>query len=273
MPYDKERNFMSFSNITLEFDAGIARLTLTRSEKLNSLDDATNREILTALDQVQDHGTVRVLLIPGKGRAFCAGQDLTDPAMQVVDGKLPDIGNVVEKNFKPLVMRLQNLRVPTLAAVNGVAAGGGVGIALACDITVAAQSAYFLQAFSRIGLSPDTGSTWFLAQRLGIARAMGLAMLAERLPAAKAAEWGLIWRVMEDSEFHAGVEELAKQLASLPTKALVRTRQAMLASTTQTLEQQLSLESGFVRELGWRADYREGVQAFSEKRPPIFTGN
>lgn len=264
---------MKFSNIKLDLDSGVARLTLNRPERLNSLDDQTNREMLAALDKVQDHMPARVLVITGAGRAFCAGQDLADPAMQADDGKLPDIGNVVEKNFKPLVMRLQNLRVPTIAAVNGVAAGGGVGLALACDITVASQSAYFLQAFSRIGLSPDTGSTWFLPQRLGIARAIGLAMLAERLPAAKAAEWGLIWQAWEDSEFAAGVETLANQLAAMPTKALVRTRQAMHASTTHSLEQQLSLEGCFVRELGWSADYREGVQAFTEKRPAAFTGN
>lgn len=264
---------MEFSNIKLEFDGGISRLTLNRPDKLNSLDEAANRELFTALDQVQDHATARVLVITGAGRAFCAGQDLADPSMQVEDGKFPDIGNVVERNFKPLVMRLQNLRVPTIAAVNGLAAGGGVGLALACDITIAAQSAYFLQAFARIGLSPDTGSTWFLPQRIGIARAMGLAMLAEKLPAAKAAEWGLIWQALDDEEFPVAVDALAKQLASMPTKALVRTRQAMHASTTHSLEQQLSLEGCFVRELGWSADYREGVQAFAEKRTAAFTGN
>ncbi|NMG17031.1 enoyl-CoA hydratase [Aromatoleum bremense] len=264
---------MEFSNITLTFDGSIARLTLNRPEKLNSLNDETNRELLAALDQVQDHGSARVLVITGAGRAFCAGQDLADPAMQAKGGKLPDIGNVVERNFKPLVMRLQNLRVPTIAAVNGVAAGGGASFALACDVVVATQSAYFLQAFSRIALSPDTGSTWFLPQRLGIARALGLAMFAEKLPAAKAAEWGLIWQALDDSEFSAGVDALAQQLAAMPTKALVRTRQAMHASTTNTLEQQLSLEACFVRELGWSEDYREGVEAFTEKRQPVFTGN
>jgi 2-(1,2-epoxy-1,2-dihydrophenyl)acetyl-CoA isomerase len=169
-------------------------------------------------------------------------------------------------------MGLQNLRVPTIAAVNGLAAGGGVGVALACDIAIAAQSAYFLQAFSRIGLSPDTGSTWFLTQRLGIARAMGLAMLAEKLPAQKAADWGLIWQAVEDAAFVATVDRLAKQLTSMPTKALVRTRQAMQAATTHSLEQQLSMEATFVRELGWSTDYQEGVKAFAEKRSPMFIG-
>lgn len=263
---------MDFSNIKLKFDGGIARLTLNRPEKLNSANEETIRELLAAVDQVQEHASARVLVITGSGRAFCAGQDLADPSMQVKDGKLPEIGDVVERNFKPLVMRLQNLRVPTIAAVNGVAAGGGVGLALACDITVAAQSAYFLQAFARIGLSPDTGSTWFLPQRIGIARAMGLAMLAEKLPAVEAMEWGLIWQVFDDSAFSAGVDALANQLAAMPTKALVRTRQAMQASTTHSLEQQLSLEACFVRELGWSEDYREGVEAFAEKRTAVFTG-
>lgn len=192
--------------------------------------------------------------------------------MQVVDGKLPDIGNLVEQHFKPLVMRLQNLHVPTVAAVQGLAAGGGASIALACDLVVAAQSAYFLQAFSRIGLTPDTGSTWFLTRAVGTARALGLAMLAEKLPATKAAEWGLIWQVVDDSEFASAIDALATQLSQLPTKALVRTRKLMHAATGHTLEQQLSMEASFIREMGWSSDYFEGLKAFAEKRTPNFTG-
>lgn len=263
---------MEFANLKLTFDGSVARLTLNRPDKLNSLNDETNRELFAALDQVQEHSPARVLVLTGAGRAFCAGQDLADPAMQIQGYRLPDIGDVVEKNFKPLVMRLQNLRMPTIAAVNGVAAGGGASLALACDIVLATKSAYFLQAFSRIGLSPDTGSTWFLPQRLGMARALALAILAEKLPAQQAAEWGLIWQALDDNEFSAGVDALARRLAAMPTKALVRTRQAMLNSTTNSLEQQLSLEASFVRELGWSNDYREGVEAFAEKRQPEFTG-
>lgn len=192
--------------------------------------------------------------------------------MQEVDGKLPDIGNLVERYFKPLVMRLQSLQVPTVAAVQGLAAGGGASIALACDLVVAAESAYFLQAFSRIGLTPDTGSTWFLTRSVGTVRALGLAMLAEKLPATKAAEWGLIWQVVEDSEFASTINALAVKIAQMPTKALVRTRQLMHAATGHSLEQQLSMEANFIREMGWSADYREGLQAFSQKRPPNFTG-
>jgi 2-(1,2-epoxy-1,2-dihydrophenyl)acetyl-CoA isomerase len=162
--------------------------------------------------------------------------------------------------------------VPTIAAVNGIAAGAGASVALACDLVIASKSAYFLQAFSKIGLIPDTGGTWFLPQRVGMARAMGLALLAEKMPAEKAAEWGLIWECVEDAEFAARIDTLAQQLSTAPTKALVRTRQAMHAAPGHTLEQQLSFEGGMMRELGWSPDYAEGVKAFSEKRAPKFTG-
>jgi len=186
---------------------------------------------------------------------------------------MPDIGNVVEANYKPLALRLANLRVPTIAAVNGIAAGAGCSVALCCDLVVATKSASFLQAFSKIGLIPDTGGTWFLPQRVGMARAMGLALLAEKLPAEKAAEWGLIWQCVDDDDFSATVAALAAQLAKMPTKALVRTRQAMHAAPGHTLEQQLSFEGGFMRELGWSPDYAEGVSAFTGKRAPNFTGD
>ncbi|MGD9871270.1 MAG: 2-(1,2-epoxy-1,2-dihydrophenyl)acetyl-CoA isomerase PaaG [Thauera sp.] len=263
---------MEYKNIQFAVEAGIARLTLNRPDKLNSFTGEMHAELRDALDRVQADKAARVLLLTGAGRAFCAGQDLADPDMAATDGKMPDIGNVVEKNYKPLVLRLQNLRVPTIAAVNGIAAGAGASVALACDLVVAAKSASFLQAFSKIGLIPDTGGTWFLPQRVGMARAMGLAMLADKLPAEKAADWGLIWAAYDDAEFGAKVEALAAQLATLPTKALVRTRQAMHAAPGHTLEQQLSFEGGFMRELGWSPDYAEGVAAFMEKRAPKFTG-
>ena len=263
---------MSFNTLRYEVDAGIARLTLNRPDKLNSFTGEMHAELRSALDQVQDDPAVRVLVITGAGRAFCAGQDLADPAMQTVNGRLPDIGEIVERNYKLLVMRLQALRVPTVAAVNGIAAGAGASLALACDLVVATRAASFLQAFSKIGLIPDTGGTWFLPQRVGMARAMGLALLADKLPAAQAAEWGLIWRCVDDADFAGEIDTLARQLAAAPTKALVRTRQAMHAAPGHTLEQQLSFEGGFMRELGWSRDYAEGVQAFMEKRPPQFTG-
>ena len=264
---------MEFSSIQFSVDAGIARLTLNRPDKLNSFNEDMHAELRAALDRIQDGSAgARVLVISGAGRAFCAGQDLADRAMQMVDGKMPDIGNVVERNYKQLILRLQNLRVPTIAAVNGIAAGAGASLALACDLCIATQSASFLQAFSKIGLIPDTGGTWFLPQRVGMARAMGLALLAEKMPAAKAAEWGLIWQCVADAEFVSTVDALAKQLSTAPTKALVRTRQAMHAAPTHTLEQQLAMEGGFMRELGWSPDYAEGVRAFMEKRAPNFTG-
>ena len=263
---------MNFETITFTVDAGIARLTLNRPDKLNSFNSEMHAELRVALDRIQDDKSIRVLVLSGAGRAFCAGQDLADRAMQMVDGKMPDIGNVVEANYKPLVLRLQNLRVPTIAAVNGIAAGAGASVALACDLVIATQSASFLQAFSKIGLIPDTGGTWFLPQRVGMARAMGLALLADKLSAEKAADWGLIWQCVEDAEFTAAVDALAKQLSTAPTKALVRTRQAMHAAPGHTLEQQLSMEGGFMRELGWSPDYAEGVAAFMAKRAPNFTG-
>jgi len=263
---------MNFENITFTVEAGIARLTLNRPNKLNSFNGEMHAELRTALDHIQGNKSIRVLVLSGAGRAFCAGQDLADPAMAAVDGRMPDIGNVVEASYKPLVLRLQNLRVPTIAAVNGIAAGAGASVALACDLVIATKSASFLQAFSKIGLIPDTGGTWFLPQRVGMARAMGLALLADKLPAEKAADWGLIWQCVEDADFAAEVDALAQQLADAPTKALVRTRQAMHAAPGHTLEQQLSFEGGFMRELGWSPDYAEGVKAFVEKRAPKFTG-
>ena len=262
---------MDYQNILLDVNGGVARLSLNRPDKLNSFTGAMHAELRHALDAVQASQSIRVLVITGAGRAFCAGQDLADPDM-AVGATMPDIGNVVEQNYKPLILRLQDLRVPTVAMVNGVAAGAGASLALACDLVIAGKSASFLQAFSKIGLIPDTGGTWFLPQRVGMARAMGLAMLADKLPAEKAAEWGLIWQVVDDAELQATVDKLATQLAGMPTKALARTRQAMHAAPNHTLEQQLAMEGGFMRELGWSADFAEGVAAFMEKRVPRFTG-
>lgn len=268
---------MTFETIQFAIDERVARLTLNRPDKLNSFTEAMHAEIRTALDRLDaaiDDGTARVLVITGAGRGFCAGQDLSDRAVSAADASAapPDLGRSVERNYKPLVLRLQNLRVPTLAAVNGVAAGAGASLALACDLVVAARSASFLQAFSKIGLIPDTGGTWFLPQRVGMARALGLALLAEKLPAEQAAAWGLIWAAVDDGEFAATIDRLARQLANAPTRALVRTRQAMRTAHTHSLEHQLDLEGAFMRELGASADYREGVAAFTEKRPPRFTG-
>ena len=262
---------MTFETITYSVEAGIARLTLNRPDRLNSFTDAMHEEIRRAMDALEADASARVLVLTGAGRGFCAGQDLNDRSVSSGD-ELPDLGASVEKNYKPLVLRLQNLRMPSICAVNGVAAGAGASLALACDIVIAAKSASFLQAFSKIGLIPDTGGTWFLPQRVGMARAMGLALLAEKLPAEKAAEWGLIWACVEDAELAASIDKIATQFASAPTRALVRTRQAMRASMNNTLETQLDLEGSMMRELGQAHDYREGVAAFMAKRAPVFKG-
>ena len=262
---------MTFETITYQVEAGIARLTLNRPDRLNSFTDAMHEEIRQAMTMLETDSNARVLVLSGAGRGFCAGQDLNDRSVSSGD-ELPDLGASVEKNYKPLVLRLQNLRMPSICAVNGVAAGAGASLALACDIVIAAKSASFLQAFSKIGLIPDTGGTWFLPQRVGMARAMGLALLAEKLPAEKAAEWGLIWACVEDAELAASIDKIATQFASAPTRALVRTRQAMRASMNNTLETQLDLEGSMMRELGQAHDYREGVAAFMAKRAPVFKG-
>lgn len=262
---------MTFEFIAYHSEAGIARLTLNRPERLNSFTDAMHEEIRLAMDALDADTNARVLVLSGAGRGFCAGQDLNDRSVSSGDAA-PDLGASVEKNYKPLVLRLQNLRMPTICAVNGIAAGAGASLALACDIVIAARSASFLQAFSKIGLIPDTGGTWFLPQRVGMARAMGLALLAEKLPAEKAAAWGLIWDCVDDSDLAPTVERIASQFASAPTQALVRTRQAMHAAMNNELATQLDLERDMMRELGQAHDYREGVAAFMAKRAPRFKG-
>jgi 2-(1,2-epoxy-1,2-dihydrophenyl)acetyl-CoA isomerase len=262
---------MSEQNILFEIGDGIARITLNRPERLNSFNDAMHAEIREALAAVATNAQVRVLLLSGAGRSFCAGQDLGD--RKVAPGAAPvDLGSTIESNYRPLILTLRALPLPVLCAVNGVAAGAGANIALACDIVIAARSASFIQAFSKIGLLPDSGGTYFLPSLVGTARAMGLAMLAEKLSAEQAAAWGLIWRCVEDDQLQAVANQLATQLAGGPTKAFARTKQAIYAARGNTLEQQLDLERDYQRELGFSADYREGVAAFMEKRAPQFEG-
>lgn len=266
---------MAYQHILFDIsDNGVARLTLNRPDKMNSFNAEMHAEVRDALDHIQSNLAVRVLVLTGAGRGFCAGQDLADAEVRFVpgEGTPPDLGDVVERHYKPLVLRLAQLRVPTIAAVNGMAAGAGASLALACDMVLATQSAGFMLPFAKIGLIPDTACSWIVTQRLGHARAMGLALTGQKLPAAKAAEWGLIWEAVADDAFADSVNALAAQLATMPTKALARTRQAMLASYSNTLEQQLTLEAMLMRELGRSADYVEGVSAFLNKRAPQFTG-
>ncbi|MDS4014033.1 MAG: 2-(1,2-epoxy-1,2-dihydrophenyl)acetyl-CoA isomerase PaaG [Candidatus Accumulibacter sp.] len=262
---------MSFATINYAVDAGIARITLNRPDRLNSFNEVMHEEIRRALSLLEVDASARVLVVDGAGRAFCAGQDLSDPAVAIGD-QPPAIGDVIERNYKPLVLRLHKLPMPTLCAVHGVAAGAGVSLALACDIVVAARSASFLQAFSRIGLIPDTGGTWFLPQRVGMARALGLALLAERLSAEQAADWGLIWACVDDLDLLPTVDRLAGQLAASATRALVRTREAMRAGMSNSLERQLDVERDIMQELGRSHDYQEGVSAFMAKRAARFRG-
>jgi 2-(1,2-epoxy-1,2-dihydrophenyl)acetyl-CoA isomerase len=261
---------MPYQSILYESAGEVARLTLNRPERLNSLNTPMHAELRDALGRAATDGT-RVLVLTGAGRGFCAGQDLGE-RQATPGGERPDLGESIERNYKPLILTLRALPVPTVAAVNGVAAGAGASLAFACDLVMAASSASFIQAFSRLGLVPDSGSTWFLPRLVGRARALGLAMLGEKIAAADAAAWGLIWRCVEDDEFAGCVDALARTLAAAPTRALVRTRQAMDAAETATLAAQLDLERDLQRELGLGDDYAEGVAAFAAKRPPRFVG-
>lgn len=262
---------MSYKTILFDTADGIARLTLNRPERLNSFNTDMHAEVRAALAALQRDTSARVLVITGAGRGFCAGQDLSDRVV-APGGAPPDLGASIEHGYKPLILTLRRLPLPVIAAVNGVAAGAGANIALACDLVLAARSATFIQAFAKIGLVPDSGGTWILPRLVGQARALGLALLGDKLPAEQAAQWGLIWRCVDDGQLGTEVDTLARQLAAAPTRGLARTKQAMLEGWGRTLEQQLDVERDYQQELGHSADYAEGVAAFMEKRVPRFTG-
>jgi 2-(1,2-epoxy-1,2-dihydrophenyl)acetyl-CoA isomerase len=262
---------MEHEQILYENANGIARITLNRPDRLNSFTAQMHAELRDALARLREEGTARVLLLTGAGRGFCAGQDLSDRKVQ--PGSAPvDLGASIEENYKPLVLGLRALPMPVVCAVNGVAAGAGANLALACDIVIAAKSAAFIQAFCKIGLVPDSGGTFFLPRLVGTARALGLALLGDKLYAEQAEQWGLIWKCVDDEQLQATVEPLLEQLAKAPTRGLAAIKRAMYASADNALEAQLSLERDLQRELGYSDDYREGVAAFLGKRTPSFTG-
>lgn len=260
---------MPYQNILFQVDGGIARLTLNRPDKLNSFNAEMHLEVRDALETTRADTTARVLVLTGAGRGFCAGQDLGDRA---VSGGEVDLGESIEKYYGPLVRTLRTLPMPVVGAVNGVAAGAGAQIALACDIVIAAKSASFIESFCKLGLIPDTGGTYFLPRLVGTARAMGISMLGEKIPAEQAAAWGLIWRCVDDAELAKTVDAIATQFATGPTRGLARMKEAIYASEGNRFHQQLDLERDLMRELGRSDDYKEGVAAFLEKRPAKFQG-
>jgi 2-(1,2-epoxy-1,2-dihydrophenyl)acetyl-CoA isomerase len=258
---------MAYGTIDFKAESGIARLTLNRPDRLNSFTVEMHEEVADALGKLDD---ARVLVLTGAGRGFCAGQDLNDRA--VAPGEAVDLGESVEQRYNPLIRTLTSLPMPVIARVNGVAAGAGANIALACDIVIAAKSARFIQSFANIGLIPDSGGTWVLPRLVGQARALGLALTAEPLSAEKAAEWGLIWRAVEDDQLDAEVDSLAARFAKAPTRGLAAIKKMIRESWGHSLDEELDLQRDAMRELGYGSDYREGVAAFMEKRPPKFTG-
>ena len=258
---------MAYETIEVSNAGGIARITLNRPDRLNSFTRAMHAELRDALGKL---GDARVVVLTGAGRGFCAGQDLNDRA--VAPGEAVDLGETVEASWNPLIRKLTALPQPVIARVNGVAAGAGANIALACDLVIAAKSAKFIQSFSALGLIPDSGGSWHLPRLVGRARALGLALTGEPLPADKAAEWGLIWKSVEDEALDIEVDAIAAKLASLPPLGLAAIKQIISTSWSRSLDEELDLQRDEMRRLGFTEDYREGVAAFLAKRPAKFVG-
>ncbi len=261
---------MEYRHVLRELDAGVLTLTLNRPEVLNSCNRQMTAELGDACTAAAAADAVRAVLITGAGRAFCAGQDLAE-AVPSDGSPVPDIGAIVE-GYNQLILAIRHLEKPVVAAVNGVAAGAGANLALACDIVIAAEQASFIQAFVKIGLIPDTGGTFFLPRLVGLARATSLAMLGDKISAPQAKEWGMIHEVVAGDLLMDAAGGLARRLATQPTRGLGLTKRALNASLANDIETQLKLEAELQREAGHTADHKEGVRAFQEKRAPTFVG-
>ena len=257
---------MTYQTILFALEGGVAKITLNRAERLNAFTPVMHGELKDALGRAARDA--RAVLLTGAGRGFCAGQDLS----QRKGNEVPDLGETIHNLYNPLIRAMRALEMPIVAAVNGVAAGAGMSLALASDIALAARSATFLQAFVKIGLVPDSGSTYFLPRLAGVARARALAMLGEKITAEQAASWGMIWKVVDDDKLLAEAEGLARHLAAQPTRALALIKRAFNEALTNDLDRQLDLERDLQRIAGKTEDYREGVAAFFEKRAPRFVG-
>lgn len=262
---------MSETAILHDVADGVMRITLNRPDVLNAFDMAMGRQLQSVLDLAAADRAVRAVLVTGAGRAFCAGQDLGAVSLDAPAGP-PDLGNVVRELWNPIIRRIRQLGKPVVAAVNGVAAGAGANVALACDLVLASRTASFIQAFSKLGIIPDSGGTFFLPRLVGTARATALMFLAEKVPAEQAAAWGMIWRVCEPEALVPEAEALARQLATLPTRGFALTKQAINASMANDVVAQLDEEERLQREAGHTHDFVEGVRAFLEKRTPEFRG-
>ena len=265
---------MSDALVLVTQEGAVRTITLNRPKALNSFTSAMHVELAAALGAAEADSGVRCLVLTGAGRGFCAGQDLADPAVapDLSPGAKPtDVGNVIERFYKPLALRLRAMPVPVIAAVNGVAAGAGASIALGCDIIIAARSASFIQAFSKIGLVPDAGGTWLLPRLVGRANALALAMTGDKLPAEDAQRIGLIWKCVDDAVFAIEVSALAQRLALMPVRALAATRAVIDAAMQLDMADALSLEGQWQSRLSASHDYLEGVAAFLAKRPAVFT--
>lgn len=260
-----------YQTIVLEKANGVAKLTLNRPDRLNSFNVQMHEELQTALDGITTDDETRCLMITGAGRGFCAGQDLNDRAV-TADGGAPDLGMSVEKFYNPLIRRITNLKMPVICALNGVAAGAGASLVMACDITIAARSASFILSFAKVGLVPDSGSSWHFTRALGLPRAKALAMLGNKLKAEQAEQWGLIYQVVDDEDLIDEASKLVSYLAEQPTEALANIKELVHTSFDYSLNEQLERERKAMQHLGRSHDYKEGVAAFIEKREPKFKG-